>query len=111
VDSNSNLKSCAVGISQFVYFFNSDHLILYTCRMFTYESDRSRASWASLRVGNRFLVFFDVASGWSGVGAIGKYQARLRTWKSFDLLYNSLSVLPCNDDILKGLAMARLRSK
>ncbi len=86
VDSRSNWYMCVSDVSGFEYGLSNDQSILYTCRIFTYESQRRIAPFVRSSVGKRFLVFFEVASGWSGVGDIGKYQERRLAWNSVDLL-------------------------
>jgi hypothetical protein len=63
MDSCSNRYTSVFGVSGLVYGSNNRASILYTCRMLTYESQRNVAPSASSRVGNRFLVFLERASG------------------------------------------------
>jgi hypothetical protein len=63
IDSCSKLYSSVSGKSGFVYDSSKDRPILYTCRMLTYEFFCIEVRWINLRVGKRFLVFFEIASG------------------------------------------------
>jgi len=104
IGSRSKRKSRLLGASGLVYVFKYLHSILYTCRRLTYESHRRAALSARSRVGYLFLAFFEFASGWSGVGYMGRYHDRRLAWNSLFLLYISWSFFPWKDVISLRLA-------